>query len=87
MCYGRAQDAYDAIMSTLAAMIDAIMRNPALTRDQKLAAVRELRRQKKAEAKAVRARIIQDEKDKLQAHRKKSGKGGKGPKPPSPKPH
>ncbi|WP_142640227.1 hypothetical protein [Sphingomonas sp. IC081] len=46
----------------MAAQIEAIMRDPSLTHDQKLAAVASLRAAKLAEAKAVRARIIAEAK-------------------------
>lgn len=66
----RAQEAYNEILGRMGAMIDAIMRDPALTHDQKLAAVASLRAVKLAEAKAVRARMIAEAK----AKRRKSGK-------------
>lgn len=80
---GRAQDAYNEIMAIMSAMIAAIMKDPGLTRDQKAAAVRAIRQQKKAEAKAVRRRILREEKDKLKGGRRKGGGGtGKAPAPP-----
>lgn len=57
----------------MGAMIDAIMRDSSLTRDQKLAAVASLRTAKLAEAKAVRARMIAEAKAKAKANRRKSG--------------
>lgn len=82
---GRAQDAYNEIMATMAAMIAAIMKDPGLTRDQKAMAVRALRQQKKLEAKAVRKRILREEKDKLKGKRK--GGTGKAPAPSAPTIH
>ncbi|WP_156309530.1 hypothetical protein [Novosphingobium sp. AAP93] len=46
----------------MAVQIEAIMRDPSLTHDQKLAAVATLGAAKLAEAKAVRARIIAEAK-------------------------
>jgi hypothetical protein len=70
-------------MAIMGAMIAAIMKDPGLTRDQKAAAVRAIRQQKKAEAKAVRRRILREEKDKLKSGRRKGGGGtGKAPAPP-----
>ncbi|QDK36046.1 hypothetical protein DM450_25385 (plasmid) [Sphingomonas sp. IC081] len=59
---GRARDAYKEVLRGMAAQIEAIMRDPSLTHDQKLAAVASLRAAKLAEAKAVRARIIAEAK-------------------------
>ncbi|WP_226019377.1 hypothetical protein [Novosphingobium sp. FKTRR1] len=84
--YGRAQDAYNEIMAGLGAMIAAIMQDGSLTYAQKIGAVAALRQTKKAEAKAVRSRIIAEEKAKVKARRKRGGRG-KGPRPRGPTLH
>ena len=85
--YGRAQDAYNAIMALMSAMVQAIMKDPNLTHDQKRAAVRMLKQEKKLEAKAIRRRIIQDEKDKLKGGKRKGRSGKAPPLPPAPTIH
>jgi hypothetical protein len=75
-------------MAIMGAMIAAIMKDPGLSRDQKAMAVRALRQQKKLEAKAVRRRILREEKDKLKGGKRKGRSGtGKAPAPPAPTIH
>lgn len=71
----------------MGAMIEAIMKDPTLTHEQKLAAVAGLRQRKVAEAKAIRRKIIDEEKAKLKARRKQRGGSGKAPAPPKPTVH
>jgi len=80
---GRAQEAYNEIMAAMWGMIDAILRDPSLTREQKAAAVASLKATKRAEAKAVRKRMMDEEKAKAKAARRGKGGRGKGPSGPT----
>lgn len=83
---GRAQEAYNEIIAAMWGMVDAILRDPSLTREQKAAAVASLKARKVAEAKAVRKRMMDEEKAKSRGGRGRGGRG-KGPKPDSPTVH
>lgn len=60
--YGRAADAVAAVRAEYAGKIDAIYKDRSLTPEQRAAAILELRRQRKATTRAIRRRIIEEEK-------------------------
>lgn len=76
--FARAQAAFDHVFSLFAGQIEAVQRDRSLTPDQRASAVRALRERQQMEASAARRRIVDDEKARVRALRRKR-KGHRAP--------